>query len=358
MKEMEIAFFYSAAVALLNIVKKEAHSTNAISFSENMGIGRDMSVSNVAQRLRELIVTEWTTNPDRYQPFLSTSVETEAHLFLQSGHFMGELGNTMPLALANLLSSPVLLFTSMETMPVLLITPSIVRDAIPRVHLAFNQFGAGHYDAINIVSRDVGQCETEISSTLPDERHSSSTVQKCSCGKNSKASATKKSVCTKSNKYSSRCPCYKNKDGCHDDCSCNGCENPYGKREMLAESPFALSPGPSRKRIKHSLSTKMSSGKEFMEKMNTNIERVWSPTEILIFEILVQLLNSLQIPVTADIIKRYFNRLVKRITQLGFTFEVVAKSLDDIQSRISSHDNALKAWLNGYYRKQLEENLN
>ena len=54
---------------------------------------------------------------------------------------MGELGNTMPLALANLLSSPLLIFTSLETMPVLLITPSLVRDAIPRIYLAFNQYG-------------------------------------------------------------------------------------------------------------------------------------------------------------------------------------------------------------------------
>ena len=96
---------------------------------------------------------------------------------------------------------------------------------------------------------------------------------------------------------------------------------------MLIQRPFALSPGPPSKRMKHTLSTKMSTGKEFMEKVDINIERVWNPTEILIFEILVQLLSSLQIPVTADNIKRYFNRLAKRIIQLGFAFEIVEKSL-------------------------------
>jgi hypothetical protein len=93
-----------------------------------------------------------------------------------------------------------------------------------------------------------------------------------------------------------------------------------------------------------------------MEKMDTKIERVWNPTEILIFEVLLQLLNHLQIPANADTIKKYFNRLAKRITQLGSEFEVVTKSLSDIQSRICSHDKALKAWLSGYYRKQQEEN--
>ena len=119
-----------------------------------MRITDDMYITDVAQRLHTLMVAEWTTNPDRYHPFLSTTLETEAQLFTQSGYFMGEVGNTIPLALANMVSSPVLLFTSMGTMPVLLITLSIMRDALPRVHLAFNQFGAGHYDAINIVSRD------------------------------------------------------------------------------------------------------------------------------------------------------------------------------------------------------------
>lgn len=92
-----------------------------------------------------------------------------------------------------------------------------------------------------------------------------------------------------------------------------------------------------------------------MEKMDTKIETVWNPTEILIFDALLQLLNHLQIPANTDTIKKYFNRLAKRITQLDFDFEIVTKSLTDIQSRIRSHDMALKAWLSGYYRKQQEE---
>ena len=95
-------FFYSAAVALQNLEKD-------LSFScvlESTGITSGMSITDVAYRLRELLVMEWTTNPDRYQPFLSTPLENEAQLFLQSGYFIEKLGNTMLLALANALSSP------------------------------------------------------------------------------------------------------------------------------------------------------------------------------------------------------------------------------------------------------------
>ena len=59
-------FFYSAAVALFNIIGEESCSKDSVTSLENMGINNTMSVSNVAQRLRELIVTEWTSNPERY----------------------------------------------------------------------------------------------------------------------------------------------------------------------------------------------------------------------------------------------------------------------------------------------------
>ena len=102
---------------------------------------------------------------------------------------MGELGNTMPLALANVLSTPLLLFTSNETMPVLSITPSTIHDAIPCLYLRFNQFGAGHYDAISIHKNNerlahLGQNEVS-GSILLEVTHSSQSNHKCSCGKNS-----------------------------------------------------------------------------------------------------------------------------------------------------------------------------
>jgi hypothetical protein len=110
---------------------------------------------------------------------------------------MGELGNTMPLALANLLSSPVLLFTSMETMPVLLITPSEIVDsaAVPRIYLASNQFGAGHYDSI--ISTGTDNQEREQPDICQDVSEQSHTIHKCSCGKNAKRSRIKKSFCSK-----------------------------------------------------------------------------------------------------------------------------------------------------------------
>ena len=275
-----------------------------------------MSIAEVACKLRELLVREWTTHPERYQAFLSTPLENEAQLFLQSGHFFGELGNMMPLVLANIVSSPLIIFTSLQTMPVLLITPSVVQHATPRIHLAFNHYGAGHYDAVVF-------CDESIDNQFgPNEECTASlstdTVHKCSCGKNAKNNDGKHAACVTSNQYASRCPYYKNQRRCHSSCKCKHCKNPFGKRGLLSQSKLHITEGPKRKRIKHSLSTTTPPGKAFMEKMEVNVEKLWSPTEILIFECILQLLYSLNIPVTADNVKRYFNLLASRITELGF----------------------------------------
>ena len=86
-----------------------------------------------------------------------------------------------------------------------------------------------------------------------------------------------------------------------------------------------------------------------MERMDTNIERVWASDEILIFEVFVQILISQEIPITAHIIKWYFNQLICRLAEFGFPSDIVVKSLHDIQLRMKAHDKMLKAWINAYY---------
>ena len=117
----------------------------------------------------------------------------------------------------------------------------------------------------------------------------------------------------------------------------------------MLNNPLAISPTIPRKRAKHSLTTKLTSGKEFMEKMETKIERVWNRAEIIVFECLVQLLSSSHIALSCDNVQRYFNKIVLQIDQLGYTAEIVEKSLDEIRLQIRAHDEALKGWLNGMH---------
>ena len=78
-------------------MKEASSSQNIVRLLEKSGIRVDMTVPDIAKRLCKLLVGEWLNNSDRYQPFLPSSLQSQATPFLQSGHFMGELGNTMPL---------------------------------------------------------------------------------------------------------------------------------------------------------------------------------------------------------------------------------------------------------------------
>ena len=108
------------------------------------------SVTEVATKLRRVVVDEWLSNPGDYEPFLTSEQNyyTEAISFLQEGHFAAELGSSMPLAASNALRIPILVFTSMLNFPVLPVSPrENVLNETP-IFLAYDMEFAGHYDAV------------------------------------------------------------------------------------------------------------------------------------------------------------------------------------------------------------------
>ena len=200
----------------------------------------------------------------------------------------------------------------------------------------------------NDASTSIQACEPACSDV--GETDLKALRRKCYCDRKSNQNRTTKQACVDQKHYASRCPCYKNQD----ECSCKQCENPFGKRGATLNNALAISPSTPRKRAKHSLTTKLNSGEKFTENMEANIERFWTRSEVILFQCIIQLLSSLQTAFSDENLKRYFNSIVRRICQLGYTTEFVEKSLDDIRSRIKAHDKALKAWLNGFYRKETD----
>ena len=71
--------------------------------------------------------------------------EVEATKFLQNGYHDSELGNTMPLAMANALKISFVIFTSLSTSPVFFVTPREPSTEV--LYLAFAYCGPGHYDS-------------------------------------------------------------------------------------------------------------------------------------------------------------------------------------------------------------------
>jgi len=81
--------------------------------------------TDICAGLKRLVVDEWLTYPDSYKSFLTggQAFEDEAKAFLNDDHFATDLGNSMPLAMANVLCLPIVIMTPMENLPVLPITP-------------------------------------------------------------------------------------------------------------------------------------------------------------------------------------------------------------------------------------------
>jgi hypothetical protein len=119
----------------------------------------------------------------------------------------------MVLSLANALKLTIIIISSIPNQPIIRIDPRDVAVAVP-LFLTFCQYGAGHYDAVVMKSMKVNKTNTM-----------------CRCGNNDKKSSNKHqctSVTVQSQKYSSRCPCFRTKTACGKDCKCKGCRNPYG----------------------------------------------------------------------------------------------------------------------------------
>lgn len=77
----------------------------------------------------------------------SSTVAEEVEKFQVSGYVMGELGDTIPLAMSNVLGIPIIIITSMLSTPFICLNPH--QNVFPAIiYLAYHQYGAGHYDAV------------------------------------------------------------------------------------------------------------------------------------------------------------------------------------------------------------------
>jgi len=253
-------FFLSVAHALKNsIISNKSTSNDVIKHLDALGLINSSDINGICARLRELIVEEWLANSASYSPFLtgSQTFEDEAKAFLIDGHFATDLGNSMPLAMANVLGLPIVVFTQMENLPVLPISPRECIQCMP-IFLAFDQSGVGHYDAVTQIpqiTHSEPSCEVEKYDELLNKR------EFCRCGQGAKKNEKDIVSC---DQFKKRCKCFQGVRSCTDRCQCLGCENPYGKK-IYQEQETRASTG-SRKRRPAQMTSESMSGSEFMKK--------------------------------------------------------------------------------------------
>lgn len=281
-------FFLSIAHALVNyIVPNKSVSNSISSHLAAIGLINEFinDVHTVSSQLRELLVQEWLNNSEQYKPFLHDSqsaFEREASLFLNDGHFAAQLGNSMSLAMANVLQLPIVVITQMENFPVIPITPRESLQCLP-IFIAFDHTGAGHYDAV------MQNPAPKLPTSTPQEASDPQQVcsDGCRCGQGAKKRET---VITSCDQFKKRCKCFQGVVGCTKKCQCLGCENPYGKNTGARQRASTIATG-TRKRRSSGITTQLKSGSEFfMKKPCPSNVSSWSFLEEII---LAQLIHGL-----------------------------------------------------------------
>ena len=177
-----------------------------------------------------------------------------------------ELGNAVNLALANVLRTSLVAFTSLENYQILTVFPKNDPVSNVPVYLAFEQIGPSYYDTVI-------QSGTNEELSQPKEL----TRPVCRCGQGAAKNKMTRKFCLE---YKSGCKCYQNLKGCTSDCGCFNCANTFGVREESSgkSTPEIAIP---RKRRKHSLGKE--TGRDFMIGRGENITRArWTLFEKLL----------------------------------------------------------------------------
>ena len=228
-------FFTAVAFHVHQLISNRSSESSMVrNHVESIGITGDQTIPCLAKFLRRLVVEEWTgAFRSEYQAFLTNvAIEDEAHAFLTDGHYSTSLGDAMPLAMANVLRLPLLIFTQGNLVPVVTVFPRYNVDCIPPLPLAYINDGPGHCDVLipaehfpsdssaNNGSKTAGKAGDKTASISPSQNTKLNRRQGnyCRCSINKNRTSSKKSL----RKYKSRCGCIIHSLKCSPNCRCKG----------------------------------------------------------------------------------------------------------------------------------------
>lgn len=246
---------------------------------------------------------------------------------MQNGYFDSALGDTVVLALSNVLCLPIIVFSSIEHYPVINVTPRSIALPVP-VFIAYNQYGSGHYDGvIQSLNHPIPM------PTIPSDM---SKGTRCNCGKNDKTG--KMSCLPQESKYTTitRCPCYKSDMPCNTSCACKNCANPRGERVLSTQKK------PSRKRQRHPWQVQLPKSSIFALDAGEKVPA--GPRSILEFFALDQSVKFCieeGIDVSADNVLVIYNTVVEvsQAIQSEKSLQLAMKTLEDIDTFLKEYDH-------------------
>ena len=174
--------------------------------------------------MRELVVDEWQGEfQENYSEFFtsdgliddSVAFMQEAEEYRKKGTFAGSLGDSMPLALANILKLPLMILSTKHNVPFIDICPRSVMTGAAPIFLARYNAGAGYYNAIIPNQTEQQDPPEPFLMRFPPTTSNAMANRMLSCRCNT-------SEGKESTKYKNRCDCIKVVGWCQPSCKCDG----------------------------------------------------------------------------------------------------------------------------------------
>lgn len=301
---------------------------------QQLGISSEESLAEITGLLRNLVVDEWTGSfaGDYYDFFHGDSKDNyvqQAESFRISGTFASDLGDAMPLALANVLGMPLLILSLDHFTNFLDICPREVKCGAFPVYLCYYSSGGGHYDVLlQHTTPTEMECEQSIENkNLPaaaeqkeakDERKETRddlpSPRSCRCGVNAKKKKNN------GRKYSVRSKCLKGLSRkCSASCKCVGFCGGSKCRDIERKEKKETTTRKQMKRRAHSLQENSAKkAKLFMNEKKEKIQKGgMNDGEFCVLQAIINCAQSSQQSTLNEVCKLY-NDIAKAIEESTF----------------------------------------
>ena len=281
------------------------------------------TIEDIVKKLRKAVVDELLGNEtDEYQSFLShEQLSMQAQRFLRNGEFMGEIGDLMVKALCNILQTPIILFTSVKDLPIIVCTPthSPLKE-VEFIYLTYNQYGQGHYDLALYAGGN-------------EPQHSGIKRRFCSCASRRPIKGLPCCQDPSLKSYTTRCPCYNQQLACTAACNCCGCKNEFGTR------PVETSGEPARKRRKHDTQVqplKGIPGTDFAQRKGATIKTgSCSILEVFVTVAILHHLYGQQLDksdIDPDEVHKLYTAVVYTVNVLNLNVPIFPRTLNEVHA--------------------------
>lgn len=201
----------------------------------------DSGYIKIVQELRDLVVNEWLNNAGRYKHALLSPdkhFDVEINKFRECGYFSNELGNVIGIALSQILRLNIVIFTSLDHMPVVPVSPLLPCTATNAIFLGYSIGQPELYHTVVSLENVFEEIPPHVSSTSMCSNASpkEQVPEHCSCGRGSAKKDGRKFCFQAPNGNKSRCKCYSTTAGCSHRCKCVDCGNPYGSSQAAKQA--------------------------------------------------------------------------------------------------------------------------